>query len=370
MKNIKINSYLATKLVLISFILLFSNITYAQETIKIGGIFTLSGFGAIAGNSESNAARMAINEINSKGGINGKKIEFILENNESNLRKTADVTNKLINVNKVNFIIGPNWAEFAEVAAPIVQRYKIPMISTTGNTEGLVNNKDYVFTLFPSNKKAVIKYVDFILEHKYKEHILLVAENAYYQEIAMGVKEEFARRGKTIKEEYSHSPEDLDFRSILTKLKNRKNTAIIAFTIDGSGTYTFLKQKRDLNFKLPIFQGSAIPYSPTILKEKELVNNIYFFDYKKIANKEFISKYKSIYKEDPIMGATQAYDSVYLLKEAIENCDNKKIQTCILNTKLNGITGNLVFNSEGEVIFGKDTIDIYKGENKEFEIIK
>ena len=101
----------------------------AEPPIKIGALFALSGWAAIGGRSELNATTMAIDEINAAGGVLGRPIELVVEDNRSDLRATVSAVIKLKNIDSVPVIFGPNWAEFADVAAPVFESSKVIMLT-------------------------------------------------------------------------------------------------------------------------------------------------------------------------------------------------------------------------------------------------
>ncbi|MCB0336385.1 MAG: ABC transporter substrate-binding protein, partial [Bdellovibrionales bacterium] len=119
MKNLTLTSLL--------FLLSLISSVCAEADVTIAGIYSITGFGAIGGTSELNAARLAVNEINAAGGIQGHKINFVVEDNQSDLRQTTTAFKKLVAINKPLVLLGPNWSEFSEIVAPLAQSSKTVM---------------------------------------------------------------------------------------------------------------------------------------------------------------------------------------------------------------------------------------------------
>ncbi|RME58353.1 MAG: amino acid ABC transporter substrate-binding protein, partial [Candidatus Dadabacteria bacterium] len=157
--------------ILLCFFFVFSSIAikavFADEIkLNVGAIFSLSGYGSIGGQDELKGLQLAIEEENKKGITlpNGRKafINLVVEDNNSSTRQTLSALTKLIKLSKTYFIIGPNWAEFSEVAASVAQREGVLLISTTGYTPNLAKGKPYVFTCMSSWKdqvKPLVRYI-------------------------------------------------------------------------------------------------------------------------------------------------------------------------------------------------------------------
>lgn len=124
-------------------VLSFSGV-YAQETYRIGAAFALSGSIAVYGEGFKKAVDLAVEEINASGGIRGKKLEIIYEDNKSNPKDCVTAVRKLITVDKVPVIFGPAASSNFMAAAPVAQENKVVMISAQGAAPGLTQRRENI----------------------------------------------------------------------------------------------------------------------------------------------------------------------------------------------------------------------------------
>src|SRR6266705_111022 len=122
----------------------------AQETIKIGVIQPLTGAFAASGNYVANGARIAADEINAKGGVLGKRIELVIEDNKSNPTEAAAVAEKLIVRDKVPVMMGAWGSGFTLAVMPKLIEYKVPMVVETSSAGKITSSGNpYIFRSTP-----------------------------------------------------------------------------------------------------------------------------------------------------------------------------------------------------------------------------
>ncbi|MGV3654951.1 MAG: ABC transporter substrate-binding protein, partial [Noviherbaspirillum sp.] len=134
------------------------------DTIKIGVNEPLTGVVAAAGTHVVNGAKIAADVINAKGGINGKKIELVIEDNKSNPTEAANATEKLIVRDKVPVIMGAWSSTYTLAAMPKLMEYKVPMVVETSSADKITTSGNpYIFRISPTNGMEAVnfeKYVD------------------------------------------------------------------------------------------------------------------------------------------------------------------------------------------------------------------
>ena len=182
-------------LILIS-IILFRNVLTGrvianEDKIKIGGAFGLTGYASQWGEADLNGAKLAIEEFNEKGGINGKKIELITEDIQSDGVKTVNAVNKLITIDDVDFIIGPTWLDSYGGAAPLAEDYDKLMITPSASITAIKSNKNYknVFSTWFRGDKESESLVNFLEKKKIKKIVLCFGNDPFWQDISLGIKE-------------------------------------------------------------------------------------------------------------------------------------------------------------------------------------
>ena len=141
-------------LLLLIVLTLFTACNQKEESIKIGVLGVTSGFGAYYGQQQAKGLEIAKDEINQAGGINGKKIELIYEDSAANPQTAVTAVQKLINVNRVKYIIGDSWISTTSAIVPITNQAEVILISPVTMLDSL-SQDDLFFRTIPSTKDMV-----------------------------------------------------------------------------------------------------------------------------------------------------------------------------------------------------------------------
>ena len=242
------------------------------------------------------------------------------------------------------------------------------MITASGYTDDLVKDRNFVFTLMPPHHLSIKPFSDYIGKLSPKRVALIVSQNAYYETIARGLKDNLARDDIEIWKESSLPPEEKDFRSLISHLKIKEVDLVIAFLLEGGPLASFLRQSKEQKLDAQILSGPGPAYDDVILKDLQLAEGLIHFDYYDPSTKEFRAKYKKRFGVDSKIGSGRSYDSVYLAKEAIERCGLEPIplQRCILNSSYKGVTGPISFDKDGGIVGSTEIVKLYKGINGRF----
>lgn len=323
----------------------------AEEPIKVGAIFSLSSWGAHGGTTELNGALIARDEINSAGGIKGRPIELIIEDTQSDFKTTASAFRKLLSVDGVVAVVGPNWAEFTEIAVPIAEAAKVPLISPSGYSEGMLKGKRFAFTLQPPHTLSTKPLADLLKNRGYKAVTVVLAENAYLNGIFEGFRKNTSEPDKVFSTVMRFNPEQADFRSVISKIKASDADAVLVLLLEGGGLSNFFVQAKQLNIGLPLYSANGIPYDQIIMKDWSIAEGVTYFDYIISGGPGFIGKYKARFKEEPGFASGRAYEAVYMIKRAIEGCgiEPVRIRECLSASRFPGHAGEVSFDSEGQI---------------------
>jgi branched-chain amino acid transport system substrate-binding protein len=352
-------------------------VTYAAianaDVIPIGTVHSLTSWGAKGGVAELNGIRIAVDEINERGGILGKAIELHSEDNGSDLKKTVGALQSLISIHKIPILLGPNWAEFSEVAAPVVEGKRILMLSASGYTPELTKNRRFVFTTLPAHRYFTEPISKYILSKKPTKLAILTTGNAYCQSMSSALREQLVSGGLTPSMEQSFDPATYDYKSLLIRLKHQGYDAIYASLIQGGDMAAFLRQRRELHIDIPIYAGNTVTYEPAILADRSLADGVVFFDFKLNSSEEFLKTYRTRFGEEPTYASPRGYDLVYLVKDAAERCqsfDVEKLRPCISNTRYEGISDLIQFDERNEVKPFRSVAELFEGRQGKFEKIQ
>jgi len=377
--------------VLLLFVLSILTVSFAssKNVIKIGVDLELSGTVAQYGQKELDGLKLAIDEINKKGGINGKKIELVVMDNKSDKTEAQNVAYKLAVRQNVLAILGPATSGATKSASIAVAKYKVPLVSPSATDDNVTVEektnkvKSYIFrTCFNDSFQGNVM-ANFALKtlKAKKAAIIYDATSDYSKGLLKNFKSVFEKSGGKVIAEEAFGRGEQDFSSILTKIRDKKPDVIFApVYYDEAGL--IIKQARELGIKVPILGGDGFDDPKVVEKAgKENANNVFFSAHyssqdtdKKV--QDFIKKYKTKYNQEPNAFAALGYDLGYFIADALKRAnlkfdsvtkDRERLKIAIENTKnFVGVTGviniNKMHNAEKSavIIELKDGIQMFK----------
>jgi branched-chain amino acid transport system substrate-binding protein len=329
--------------------------------IKIGIYGDLSGQTSSFGQSTKNGATMAIDEINKAGGINGRQIEFIFEDDQGQPAQAATVVTKLINQDKVHALLGEVASSNSLAAAPVAQAAKIPMITPSSTNPKVTQIGDYIFRVcFMDDFQAssMAKFAATTLKAK-TAAILGDVNSDYSKGMTQYFVEEFARHGGQIVDRQAYTQTDPDFKGQLTAIR-AKNPDVIFVPGYYGQVGVIAKQAKELSIKAPLLGGDGWD-APQLWSlggaalNGSYMTNHYSVDDPSPAVQKFVAGYKARYGGlAPDAIAALAYDAANVLAEAIRRAgstDGPKIRDAIAQTQnFVGITGTIGINAQRNAV--------------------
>ena len=347
------------------------------KEILVGEYGSLTGGIATFGISTKNASEMAFEEINAKGGVLGKQIKLLVEDDQSKPEEAGTAVTKLINQNHVVAMLGHVASSHSLAAAPICQSNKVPMISPSSTNPRVTQVGDYIFRVCFTDTftgELVAKFVYDTLKAR-KVAILVDVRSDYSVGLQTFFGEAFKRRGGEIVANQSYSQGDSDFRAQLTQIKATNPEAIYV-----PGYYTevgtIVHQGRELGITVP-FVGSDGWDSPKLWEiGGEALNGCYFSNHYSTddpnpAVQKFVNDYKAKYGQVPDALAALGYDAARVLADAITRAgstDGDKVRKAIGATKdFPGVTGSITINAERNAV--KPAV-ILKVENGKYLLVE
>ena len=162
----------------------------AQESIKVGVIQPLTGAFAASGNYVANGAKIAADEINAKGGVLGKKLELVIEDNKSNPTEAAAVAEKLIVRDKVPVMMGAWGSGFTLAIMPKLMEYKVPMlVETSSSSKITTSGNPYIFRIAPPSEVEAAVFAKIVKKIGIHKADFLVVNNDW----GRGTADEFSK---------------------------------------------------------------------------------------------------------------------------------------------------------------------------------
>jgi len=336
--------------------------------ILVGEYGSLTGSEATFGQSNHNGIMLAVDEINAAGGVGGKKIKVLTEDDQSKAEEAANAVSKLISSSDVSAIIGEIASSNTLAAAPICQQNRVPMI-TPGSTNPSVTRKgDYIFRLcFVDGYQGPVlaRYVAEEL-HLRRAALFTDVRSDYSTGLGASFSQVFTSLGGTIVARQSYAKGDNDFHSQLTAIKNAKPDIIFV-----PGYYNdaapIAIQARDLGITVPLIGGDGWE-SPKLIEiggkslEGCMYANHYHADDPTPVVREFVTKYEKRYGARPDAVAALAYDAMRVLADAMRRAgpgfDRPKLRDAIAATKdFPVVTGTITFDADRNPVGKRVVID-------------
>lgn len=323
--------------------------------ILIGEYASKTGQTATFGLSSHAGTELAIDEINAAGGVLGKQIKLISEDDQSKAEDATAAVQKLINRDRVIALLGEVASSRSRAGGPIAQQAKIPMISPASTNEEVTKIGDYIFRICfidPFQGEALANFGMKTL-HAKRAGILLDTKQDYSIGLANSFRETIRKNGGDIVSEQAYSSGDKDFRAALTSIR-ASNPEVIFIPGYYSEVSLIVRQARELGITCPLLGGDGWD-SPELTKgaEKDF-NGTYFSNHFSTedpdpAVQNFIKKYKAKYNAEPDAMAALGYDAANILADAIKRAggtDSKKLRDAIAATKdYSGVTGSITIDS-------------------------
>jgi branched-chain amino acid transport system substrate-binding protein len=328
----------------------------AQEPIRIGEFASMTGKEATYGQASHRGTLLAVEEVNAAGGVLGRKLELLLEDNQSKAGESATIVRKFISRDKVIAILGEVASSRTLEAAPIAQNARIPLITPSSTSPKVTEAGNYIFRVCfidPFQGTVMAKFAKNSLKLK-RVGLLSSVSSAYSVGLAKYFKERFTADGGTVVLEQKYSEGDKDFRAQLT--------AIRAAGVEGifvPGYYAeaslICKQARDLGFTGPIFGADGWESPDLVTIGGKAVEGTYFATHYSPENRDpvvagfnerFQRRWGSM--SDTLTGL--GYDAVMMLVDAIKRAgttESAKLRAALADTKnFKGVTGTITLDAQ------------------------
>ena len=302
----------------------FAGSLFAQE-VKFSIPLPLTGTNAKFGEIEKRSYEIALEEINAKGGVKGKKIVLVFEDSQGKPEVARSIAEKLIDVKKQPVIFGEYSSSCSKAIAAVAEERKTPYLVVTGATDDITQqNYKYVFRLNPTNAYYASGLMSFFKEVVKPSSIAILYESSDFgtsgAEDMVKQAEKFPMK-VLAKEQYEKGA--IDFKPILSKVKSEKPDVIymVSYVMDAS---LLIRQIKELRIDAKLYAGGAagfaIPEFIQSAKEAaEYVVTATLWSPQVVypGAKEFAEKYKKLYEDYPSYHGAEAYSALYIIKDVL-----------------------------------------------------
>jgi len=323
----------------------------AKASYKIGGVFSITGPNSFLGEPERNSMELLAEQINAKGGINGRPLELVIYDDEGDEAKAVLNVNKLIEKDKVLAIVGPSLTGTTMAVIPIVEKAEVPLVSCAAGAKITTPVKKWVFKTPQTDVMAVAKLYEFMKRQGIRRIAILTVSNAYGDSGREQLLEQAAGAGLQVVGEEKFGAKDADMTPQLTKMRGlnpeavvcwgtNPGPAVVAKNMQQLGVKTLLCQshgiasKKFIELAGPACEGIVLP-TGKILVAKSLPDN----DPQKPVLLKYIADYETKYKSAVSGFGGYAWEGLDMVVMALQKAgaDRAKIRDEI--EKINGYVG-------------------------------
>lgn len=330
-------------------------VTTEKQTMKIGIVLPLSGPAGTLGEATKKSVDLALSKLSP---AEKENIEVIYADDQFDPKQTVSVTQKLIDVDKVNAIIA--YSSPSSVAASyIAENASVPMIGL-GNAPDINTNKKWVvrYMLGPEVQADAIEKQ--LLNGKYKKIALVWNQSDGPKSVHDSLVKILPERGYTIVADESVTKGEMDFKTSVAKIRAAKPDVIVAYISPQVGV--FAKQAQDVKLNIPLVSGPVFEIVDQIKAAQGGLDNQLFVSNDNVV---FIDDYYTTYGSYPTIAGDYAYDAV---TQFAKNAGKSKEEIMVaLRQNFSGVSGSYVYNADGSF----DVVQVVKRWNGEkFEVIK
>lgn len=328
--------------------------------IVVGYYGDLSGRTSNFGQSTKNGVEMAADEINKAGGINGRQIQILSEDDEGRPEKAATVVTKLIDQDRVIALLGEVASGNTLAAAPKSQAAKVPMISPSSTNPAVTQVGDYIFRVCfidPFQGEVMAKFAANTLKAK-RAAIMLDFNSPYSRGLTDFFESSFTKLGGQILNKQSYTQGDRDYKGQLTAIRATNPDVIYVPGYYGE-VGVIAKQAKQLDIKAPLLGGDG--WDATQLWDLggdslngDFISNHYSVDDPSPAIRKFVADYKARHGKVPDALAALGYDAMRVLGEAIKQAgttEEPKLRDAIAQTQnFPGVTGTISIDAQRNAV--------------------
>jgi len=322
-----------------------------KEPIKIGYIGPLTGDAAAFGADTVNGAKLAVEEINAAGGINGRLISLIAEDGRCTPSDSANAVQKLVNIDKVVAIVGGQCSAETMAAAPVAEVAKVVLISPVSSSPNITTAGDYVFRDYPSDALKTKAMARYFKDNGFTK-VAVVTTNS---EFSVAFRDSLKKDAGALVFDELVEPDTKDFRAVLTRLKKVDFDVFVPNPHANAPMIALIQQFRELGFKQGMITHDVGDAQDVIDAAGGAAEGLYVINVQTLPDdsdfgKKYIPKYGKA--QAGLVYAAHAYDALGVIAEAIKavGTDGTAIRDYLSKLEgYKGVIGTFSFDDNGDV---------------------
>lgn len=368
------------------FVFMSVSVYAAEKPYRVGCVFAITGKASWLGEPEMRTAKMVVDKINAKGGINGHPVKLFIEDTQGQNTRAVNAVKKLIKKDKVCAIIGPSRSGTSLACIPIVTKAKIPMISCAAAESIInpVNKRKWIFKTAQNDSDAVRRIYENIKAGGIKKVGIITGTTGFGNAGRKQLKSMADTYGLKIVADETYTPADTDMTAQLVNIRNSGAQAVINWSIVPAQSIV-PKNMRQLKINIPLYQSHGfgnIKYVEAAGKAAEgiifpggrllAVNTLPDNNPQKPVLVAYKSEYEEKYKEPVSTFGGHAYDAMKILAKAMEMAgdDPYAIRDAIEKISFVGVSGSFKFSPADHSGLDKTSFEMLTVKNGKFVVLK
>jgi len=332
------------------------------KTLKIGVAAPVTGPNAQYGEFIRNGAEIAVDNINAGGGINGQKLELVIEDDQMIPREAATVAQRLAINDDILAVVGHYDSTSTLAAMPIYEQYHLVCISPSSTSPALSGSYDYFFRTCITDITNGHECAKYVVERLNKKRlVILKALGDGPTAFTNNFVEKAKQLGAEILAVEGHFDTDQDFTGVLTKISALNPDGVIVASYYTPGAL-IARQAKEMNLDLQFFGPDGLYNYGLISIGGDAVENfrVASFFHPDLDNpraKEFVNAFQSKFNKLPEGYGAGSYDAINIIAEALKNgaTDRESIQQYLagigtINPAVLGVTGSIALDKNHDVI--------------------
>ena len=331
-----------------------------QAPFRIGVMESLTGPGETYGNVAVRAKQIALDEINAAGGINGRKLEFVVEDSQCSAKEAVAAYRKLTDVDGVKIILGTSCSGAMLGVAPLAEADGVILFSGLASNPDIANAGDYIFRTQISDIEVGIGTGNLLWADGVRKLATITESTDYAEGVRRTTVAQFEKRGGEVVAQEAYASDVTDFRTQLSKLFEAEPDALHLAPQSEFAAGVIIKQARELGYAGPIY-AETISVGTTALEiagdsatgMKAITADLHPDNAKA---QEVLTNFRARYDYVTLpwhLGS--AYDNVYIAAECLKRTgddqDADGFRDCMYEITWSGAIGDgYSFDADGEVV--------------------
>lgn len=355
-----------------------------EGPIKIGAVLDITGAGASLGVPERQTLELLAKQVNADGGIDGREIELIIEDNQSTEDGAARAASKLLQTDDVDILLGASRTGPSLAMRPIAEQAKIPMISLAANIK-IVEGAEWIFKTAQNDRVVIENIVDDMTAKGYQRVAIARDASGYGEGVAETFTELGADGGIEVVATEKFAPDATDFTAQMVNIRNSDPDAVVIWGIPPAASLAQVAY-RQLGLEAPVYQSHGIGNQVFLDTAGEAADGLLAplgrmlvadqlpeDDPQKEVVTQFIEDYEAEYGESPSTFAGHAYDGFMIAVNAIEEVgtDPNELRDAIESlSDWPGVSGVFTMTPDDHSGLSKEALVMVTVENGEWKLVE